>query len=70
MGAERRTNKKISSNLIINTLGYIKEPAGIDFTVDPTPLTNEDDQTYIQSFSCQYQTLVHLIDVFHSWNTN
>ena len=30
------------SNLIINTMGYIKEPAGIDFTVDPTPLTNED----------------------------
>jgi len=23
-------------------LGYIKEPAGIDFTVDPTPLTKED----------------------------
>jgi hypothetical protein len=23
-------------------MGYIKEPAGIDFTVDPTPLTNED----------------------------
>jgi len=23
-------------------MGYIKEPAGIDFTVDPTPLTKED----------------------------
>jgi len=23
-------------------MGYIKEPAGIDFTVDPTPLTAED----------------------------
>ena len=23
-------------------MGYIKEPEGIDFTVDPTPLTNED----------------------------
>jgi hypothetical protein len=24
------------------TMGHIKEPAGIDFTVDPTPLTTED----------------------------
>lgn len=23
-------------------MGYIKEPAGIDFVVDPTPLTAED----------------------------
>ena len=23
-------------------MGYIKEPAGIDFKVDPTPLTTED----------------------------
>lgn len=23
-------------------MGYIKEPAGIDFVVDPTPLTTED----------------------------
>lgn len=23
-------------------MGYIKEPAGIDFIVDPTPLTSED----------------------------
>jgi hypothetical protein len=23
-------------------MGYIKEPAGIDFIVDPTPLTAED----------------------------
>ena len=23
-------------------MGYIKEPAGIDFIVDPTPLTTED----------------------------
>lgn len=23
-------------------MGYIKEPVGIDFTVDPTPLTTED----------------------------
>ena len=23
-------------------MGYIKEPAGIDFIVDPTPLTKED----------------------------
>lgn len=23
-------------------MGYIKEPAGIDFIVDPTPLTIED----------------------------
>jgi len=23
-------------------MGYIKEPAGIDFVVDPTPLTKED----------------------------
>jgi hypothetical protein len=23
-------------------MGYIKEPAGIDFVVDPTPLTVED----------------------------
>lgn len=23
-------------------MGYIKEPAGIDFTVDPTPLTTHD----------------------------
>ncbi len=23
-------------------MGYIKEPAGIDFVVDPTPLTSED----------------------------
>lgn len=23
-------------------MGYIKEPPGIDFEVDPTPLTNED----------------------------
>jgi hypothetical protein len=23
-------------------MGYIKEPAGIDFVVDPTPLTNEE----------------------------
>jgi hypothetical protein len=23
-------------------MGYIKEPVGIDFTVDPTPLTKED----------------------------
>lgn len=23
-------------------MGYIKEPTGIDFVVDPTPLTNED----------------------------
>lgn len=23
-------------------MGYIKEPAGIDFIVDPTPLTPED----------------------------
>ena len=23
-------------------MGHIKEPAGIDFTVDPTPLTKED----------------------------
>jgi len=23
-------------------MGYIKEPAGIDFTVGPTPLTKED----------------------------
>ena len=23
-------------------MGYIKEPEGIDFTVDPTPLTIED----------------------------
>jgi hypothetical protein len=23
-------------------MGYIKEPAGVDFTVDPTPLTDED----------------------------
>jgi len=23
-------------------MGYIKEPAGIDFVVDPTPLTIED----------------------------
>ena len=23
-------------------MGYIKEPAGVDFVVDPTPLTKED----------------------------
>jgi len=23
-------------------MGYIKEPAGVDFTVDPTPLTTAD----------------------------
>ena len=23
-------------------MGYIKEPTGIDFEVDPTPLTSED----------------------------
>jgi hypothetical protein len=23
-------------------MGYIKEPAGVDFVVDPTPLTTED----------------------------
>jgi hypothetical protein len=23
-------------------MGYIKEPAGVDFVVDPTPLTAED----------------------------
>ena len=23
-------------------MGYIREPAGIDFVVDPTPLTKED----------------------------
>ncbi len=23
-------------------MGYIKEPAGVEFTVDPTPLTTED----------------------------
>ena len=23
-------------------MGYIKEPVGIDFTVDPTPLSTED----------------------------
>ncbi len=23
-------------------MGYIKEPAGVDFAVDPTPLTKED----------------------------
>ncbi len=23
-------------------MGHIKEPAGIDFVVDPTPLTSED----------------------------
>ena len=23
-------------------MGYIKEPTGIDFVVDPTPLTTED----------------------------
>ena len=23
-------------------MGYIKEPEGVDFVVDPTPLTNDD----------------------------
>lgn len=51
-------------------MGYIKDPAGIDFTVDPTPLTKEGDITYIRSFSCKYQTLVHLSNLFYCWNTN
>ena len=25
-------------------MGYIKEPTGIDFVVDPTPLTTEDKE--------------------------
>ena len=28
-------------------MGYIKEPTGIDFLVDPTPLTTEDRKNFV-----------------------
>ncbi len=32
-------------------MGYIKEPAGINFIVDPTPLTSEDRQQISDAIS-------------------
>jgi hypothetical protein len=29
-------------------MGHIKEPAGIDFVVDPTPLTTEDRKKLVK----------------------
>ena len=36
-------------------MGYIKEPAGIDFVVDPTPLT-EADRKKISEIIAYYKT--------------
>jgi hypothetical protein len=39
-------------------MGYIKEPAGIDFTVDPTPLT-ADDRKMISEVIAYYKATGH-----------
>jgi hypothetical protein len=40
-------------------MGYIKEPKGINFVVDPTPLTKEDQQMISNAFAL-YKSLVKL----------
>ncbi len=37
-------------------MGYIKEPAGIDFVVDPTPLTTEDRKKISEIIAFYKQT--------------
>lgn len=37
-------------------MGYIKEPAGIDFVVDPTPLTSEDRKKISEIIAYYKQT--------------
>jgi hypothetical protein len=39
---------------MISKMGYIKEPAGIDFVVDPTPLTKAD-KTRISEIIAYYK---------------
>ena len=48
-------------------MGYIKEPLGIDFIVDPTPLTKEDRKKEFKYYcdKCDFGTYAEILFTRH-----